>query len=521
MTNSEIESIENHDACADQCGTEYDAHKGGYKITVRVKVPKASRQLDSILELAQAAGGHIGGIVPQTPEEGFKIHDIMLIVKDSSHGEELVEQIKKLSDVQVVAASDRTFLMHLGGKITVSPKRPIRNLDDLSMIYTPGVARVCKAISLDPSKARTLTIKGNTVAVFTDGSRILALGNIGPEAGLPVMEGKAALFKRFGDVDAFPIAVDGNIDPLINVIKHFYPQFDASAKDVQEKLRAELLIMVARAVAPNFGAINLEDIASPRCYEVEDRLHKELPIPVMHDDQHGTAIVVAAATKNAAKLTRKRLATMKVVVCGVGAAGMACAEMILALGVKNLIGYNVNGPLHKGRTDLTPQERWLADHSNPRNFTGTIEEALKGADMFLGLSAAGAIKAEWLSKMKKNAICFALANPVPEVLPKDAKPYVAVMATGGSNYPNQINNALVFPGVFRGALDSQISDITYEMQLEAAHALAAVVTKDELDFDKIIPSVFEQKAHDAVAEAIRRVAKRNSVGRFKVDANKK
>jgi malate dehydrogenase (oxaloacetate-decarboxylating) len=477
----------NANTCSD------DGQKSGYQVTIRLRVPKSMQLLDGIMELVEAAGGTIGGVVPvknvDESERGINVRDIMFTAADSDHGEQVVNEIKRLSNVEVIAVSDRTFLMHLGGKIKVEPSRQIRTMDDLSMIYTPGVARVCKAIEADPSKARNLTIKGKTVAVITDGSRILGLGNIGPLAGLPVMEGKAALFKHFGNVDAFPI-------PL-------------ATQDTEE------LIRTIKLISPVFGAINLEDIASPRCYEVEERLKKELNIPVFHDDQHGTAIVVAAATKNAARLTRKRLANMKVVVVGVGAAGMACAEMILALGVKNLIGFNRDGAVHRDRTDLTAQEMAFAQKSNPKNFKGSIAEALKGADMVLGLSTGGAIKPEWLAKMKKNAICFALANPVPEVLPKDAKPYVAVMATGGSNYPNQINNALVFPGMFRGALDAQIEDITYEMQLEAAHALADVVSKADLDYDRIIPQVFEEAAHKAVAEAVMRVAKRNGLGKYK------
>jgi malate dehydrogenase (oxaloacetate-decarboxylating) len=477
----------------DQIDADHAAHTGGYKVTVRLQVAKATRLLDDVTDVVEALGGTVGGLVAvrnsDAAARGMNVRDVLIVVKDSEHAEQVITELKKLQNVEVIASSDRTFLVHLGGKISISPSRQIRNLDDLSMVYTPGVARVCMAIQKDPSKARTLTIKGKTVAVITDGSRVLGLGNIGPLASLPVMEGKAALFKRFANVDAFPI-------PL-------------ATQNTEE------IIATIKALAPVFGAINLEDIASPRCYEVEERLKKELDIPVFHDDQHGTAIVVAAGVKNAAKLTRKRMSTMKVVVCGVGAAGMACAEMLLAMGVKNLIGFNINGAVHRDRTDLTPQERAFAQKSNPKNFKGTIEQALKGADMFLGLAAAGAIKAEWLSKMKKSAICFALANPVPEVTPKEARPYVTVMATGSSRYPNQINNALVFPGIFRGALDAQVTDITYEMQLEAAHALADVLPKSELDFDKIIPSVFEDSAHEAVAEAVRRVAKRNGLGRYK------
>jgi len=464
----------------------------GYKVTVRLQIPKASHLLDEVLERVEAAGGQVGGTatINSAKDSGSacKIRDVMIVTRGSQHAEEIVNEIRKIKDIIVGPVSDDTFLLHIGGKIAVVPLHPVRSIHQLGMVYTPGVSWVCDAIFKDPDKARSLTIKGKTVAVITDGSRVLAMGNIGPLAALPVMEGKSALFKQFGDVDAFPICLNTQ--------------------------NTEEIISACKWIAPVFGAINLEDIASPRCYEVEERLKKELNIPVFHDDQHGTAIAVAAATKNAARLTKKRLSSMKVVTIGVGAAGMACAKMLIAMGVKNLIGFNKDGAVHCGRTDLTEQEKWLAANSNPKGFKGSIEKALKGADMVLGLSVAGAIKAEWLAKMKKNAICFALANPVPEVLPKDAKPYVAVMATGGSNYKNQINNALVFPGIFRGALDAQVSEITYEMQLEAAHALAAVVSKEDLDYDKIIPAVFEPAAHEAVAEAVRRVAKRNGLGRY-------
>lgn len=465
---------------------EHGAHRG-YTVTVRLKYPKAVGLIDKVVNVVEAAGAHLGAIDPVRVENGFALRDVTIHANDTVHGDAVVEQLKHLDGVEVVAASDSTFLMHLKGKITIQPRHQINNRQDLSQAYTPGVARVCMAIHKTPSKAYSLTIKGNSVAVVTDGSRILSLGDIGPVAGLPVMEGKAVLFQKFGGVDAFPL-------PL-------------ATKDTEE------IIRTIKAIAPAFGAINLEDIASPRCYEIEERLRKELDIPVLHDDQDATAIVVLAATLNAAKLTKKKLSKMKVVVCGVGAAGMACCEMLLAAGVKNLIGYNVKGAVYRGRTDLTPQEQWLAEHSNPRNFKGTIQQALKGADMFLGLSVEGAIKAEWLSKMKKNAICFALANPVPEVLPKDAKPYVVVMATGGSNYANQINNALVFPGFFRGALDARIPYFTDEMKMEAAKALAACITDEELDYDYIVPSVFEPRAHQAVAAAVRRVALQQGLAR--------
>jgi malate dehydrogenase (oxaloacetate-decarboxylating) len=301
------------------------------------------------------------------------------------------------------------------------------------------------------------------------------------------MEGKAVLFKRFADVDAFPLPLNTqNIEEIIRTIK---------------------------AIAPSFSAINLEDIASPGCYEIEDRLRDELDIPVFHDDQHATAIVVLAATINAAKLTGKRLRNMKVVVSGVGAAGMACCKLLLAAGVRNLIGYNIDGAVYNGRQGLTTQENWLALNSNPKGFKGSLKEALKGADMFLGLSVAGVIKAEDLKVMRKDPIVFALANPEPEVSPLEAKPYVRVMATGGSDYPNQINNVLVFPGIFRGAIDARVPNITEEMKMEAARALAAVISPAERDADYIIPSVFDPRAHKAVADAVRRVAERTGIAR--------
>lgn len=491
MKDSSELAAECSEQCApgdEECAAEGGTNKSGYKITVRIKVPAGSHVLDNVIDAIDRAEGHLSGVTSHGVDDGFAVRDIMIVSQNRTHAQAVVEQLKSVEHVQVVNVSDRTFLMHLGGKLNITPRRPARNMDDLSMIYTPGVADVCMAIAADPAKARTLTIQGNLVAVVTDGSRILSLGNIGSKAGAPVMEGKCALFNQFADVFAIPVLIrDQTVDAVVETIYQ---------------------------IAPGLGAINLEDIASPRCYEIQEKLQAKLDIPVFHDDQDGTAIVVLAGTINAAKLTKKRLSSMKVVVCGVGAAGMACSKLLLAAGVKNLIGFNVSGPVHRGREGLTAQEQWLAEHSNPKNFSGTLEEALKGADMFLGLSVAGAIKPEWLAAMKKNAICFALANPTPEVSPRDAKPYVTVMATGGSNYPNQINNALVFPGFFRGLLDSQVSRVTGEMKMEAARALAACVERSELDFDKIIPDIFEAKAHAAVAEAVRRVAKRNKLGRY-------
>ena len=458
-----------------------------YSLTIRLKIRRGGVGLHTVLETIAKAGGDTHGIDMPGSDNEFVTRDITVLLRNSEHGDEVVRLIKELPDVEVQHVSDRTFLMHLGGKIDIVPRREIKTRDDLSMVYTPGVARVCKAIAADPSKAFSLTMKGNMVAVISDGSRVLSLGDIGPLAGLPVMEGKAVLFKRFAGVNAFPIVIDVH-DP-------------------------EEIIKVIKAIAPGFSAINLEDIASPGCYIIEDRLRDELDIPVFHDDQHATAIVVLAATINAAKLTKKQLRNLKVVVSGVGAAGMACCKLLLAAGVRNLIGYNINGPIYNGREGLTEQEKWLSENSNPKGFTGSMQEALKGADMFLGLSVAGVIKAEDLAGMRRDPIVFALANPDPEVSPLEAKPYVRVMATGGSDYPNQINNALVFPGIFAGAIEARVPNITDEMKMEAAKALAAVITAAEREEDYIIPSVFDPRAHKAVAQAVIRVAQRTGVAR--------
>lgn len=460
------------------------APSASYAFTVRLKITKiGGRGLSKVISAIADAGGDIGPIHTPKVDDSFVVRDIMISASDADHAAAIEEALRALDHVEVINVSDMTFKMHLGGKLQVTPRTPINGKRDiLSMVYTPGVARVCKAIHEDPAKAYSLTIKGNTVAVVTDGSRVLSLGNIGPFAAMPVMEGKAQLFKEYGKLDAFPLALDTQ-DP-------------------------EELIKVIRAIAPAFGAINLEDIASPGCYMIEDRLKEELAIPVVHDDQHATAIAVMAATLNAVKITKKRMSNLKVVVCGVGAAGMACASMLIAAGVKNLIGFNVSGPVYKGRQGLTEKEEWLAENSNRRLFKGSLQEALKGADMFLGLSVAGAIKPEWLSGMKKNAIVFALANPIPEVLPEEAEKFenVAIIATGGSNYCNQINNGLVFPGFFRGLIDARVRYVTEEMKMAAAKALAAVVSPKVRHEEYILPDLFDQRAHKAIADAVVRVA---------------
>jgi len=363
------------------------------------------------------------------------------------------------------------------------------------MAYTPGVARVCMAIHENPEDVYKLTIKSNTVAIVTDGTAVLGLGDIGPEAALPVMEGKAMLFKEFGYVDAFPICL--------------------ATKDTED------IIRTVKNIAPAFGGINLEDISAPRCFEIETRLKQELGIPVFHDDQHGTAVVVLAALINAVKIVKKEIKDLKVVVTGVGAAGVACSKMIMAAGGKNIIGFDRTGAIHKGRTEgMNYMKQWFAEHTNPSGFKGTLTEALNGADLYMGLSGPGTVQAKDLAKMNRDAIVFAMANPTPEVMPEEAAPYVRIMATGRSDYPNQINNVLCFPGIFRGALDCHASDINEEMKLAAAHAIADVIPPSELSDEYIIPGVFNPVVAEAVAKAVVRAAIDSGVARVAADSEK-
>ena len=474
----------------DTLNTNRGRPSASYGITVRAKLKKSGGVPAKVLTAIAELGGEVEGIYTVSSELTFTVQDIKFDCINVAHSEEIVARLGLLTDVEILHVSDATFLAHLRGKIEVNPKREINTAEDLSRIYTPGVARVCMEIHADPSKAYSLTSKGNMVAIVTDGSRILGLGNIGPQAGLPVMEGKAALFKRFAGVDAFPIVL--------------------GTQDTDE------IVAVIKAISPGFGAVNLEDIASPRCYDIEDRLAKELDIPIFHDDQHGTAIVTVAAAINAAKLVKKRMRNLRVVGVGVGAAGLACAKLLMAAGVRHYVGFNVGGAIHKGRTDLTAQEQWLAENSNPKNFTGTIQEALKDADMFLGLAGAGIIKPEDLAVMRRDPIVFALANPTPEVMPLEAKKFARVVATGGSDYPNQINNALVFPGFFKGLLEARVLRVTDEMKLAAARALASVVSKDELDEDHVIPSIFDVRVAKAVAASVIEEAQKSGLARRSV-----
>ncbi len=458
-----------------------------YSLTLRLKIDNKPGMLGKITSLIGELGGDIGAVDIAGFENECIIRDVTVAVRDEHHGEQIVENLRGLPGINVVHVSDRTFLMHLGGKIRVTNKVPLKTRDDLSMAYTPGVARVCMAINKDKEKVHQLTIKRNSVAVVTDGTAVLGLGDIGPEASLPVMEGKAMLFKEFGKIDAFPIALN--------------------TKDPEEIIKA------VKYIAPVFGGINLEDISAPRCFEIEDRLKKELDIPVFHDDQHGTAVVVLAALLNALKIVKKDIGDLKIVVTGVGAAGVACSKIIMSAGAKNIIGFDRTGAIYKGRENMNFMKEWFAEHTNPTGFKGSLKEALEGADLFLGLSGPGTVEAKDLAKMNRDPIVFAMANPTPEVMPEEAAPYVRIMATGRSDYPNQINNVLCFPGIFRGALDCHAKDINEEMKLAAAEAIASVVSPKELCEDYIIPGCFNPKVAESVAAAVAKAAMRTGVAR--------
>jgi len=380
--------------------------------------------------------------------------------------------------------------MHLGGKIEVKGKMAVKTRDDLSMAYTPGVARVCMAIHEDPEKAYALTIKKNCVAVVTDGTAVLGLGDIGPRAAMPVMEGKALLFKELAGVDAFPLCL--------------------ATKDVNE------IVRIVKAVSPAFGGINLEDISAPRCFTIEERLRKELDIPVFHDDQHGTAVVVLAALLNALKIVKKRMSDISVVFSGAGASAIATAKLLMKVGVRHIIGCDRAGILYKGRREnMNPVKAWFAEHTNPKRLRGEIGDALAGADVFIGLSGPGVVTLKDIKKMARDPIVFAMANPVPEIMPEEAGRHVRVMATGRSDYPNQINNVCGFPGIFRGLLDVRARTFNDEMKIAAAHGIANIVSKSELNPEYITPSVFDKRVVEAVATAVAQAAYETGVARRK------
>ena len=458
-----------------------------YSATLRVLLPDSPGSFARVAKAIGDAGGLLGAIDLVRVEEHEKVRDVTVQAGSSEHLEAIVAAVRAVEGVDVEHVSDRTFLLHLGGKLEVVPRTPLKTRDDLSMAYTPGVARVCQAIVADPDSAWNLTIKKNTVAVVSDGTAVLGLGDIGPEAAMPVMEGKAVLFKEFGEVDAFPLCVP--------------------TKDVDE------IVAFCKALAPTFGGINLEDISAPRCFEIEQRLRNELDIPVFHDDQHGTAIVTLAAVVNALEVVGKRLEDVTIVMTGVGAAGIATADILMHAGARNVIGADQRGAVYRGRVDLSDAKAAFAERSNPDNRQGTADELLAGADVFIGLSAPGAITAAGVRTMAPGAIVFAMANPTPEVAPEELDGLAAVVATGRSDYPNQINNVLAFPGVFRGALDVRASAITEGMKVAASHALATVIAPDELGPEYVIPGVFNRDVAPRVAAAVAEAAERDGVAR--------
>jgi malate dehydrogenase (oxaloacetate-decarboxylating) len=451
-----------------------------YSITVRLVVPAGGTAVSQLTSAVEASGGYVSALdVTASGIDKLRI-DVTCAARDTDHADEIVEALRKVEGVDVHKVSDRTFLMHLGGTIEMASKHPIRNRDDLSMVYTPGVARVCLAIAANKSDARRLTVKRNSVAVVTDGSAVLGLGNLGPEAALPVMEGKAALLKRFAGIDAWPLCLD--------------------TQDVHE------IVRTVQIVAPVFAGINLEDISAPRCFEVEARLRELLDIPVFHDDQHGTAIVVLAALTNALRVVDKSLAEARIVMSGAGAAGSAIVRLLIRAGAQDVVVADVSGVIHRGRTDLDDSLQWIAEHTNRLSVEGSLKEALHGADVFVGVSAPNIVTEAEVEAMAEKAIVFALANPEPEIDPAIARRYAAVVATGRSDYPNQINNVLAFPGVFRGLLDASATTIDDSMLVAAAHAIASTVHSDELNANYIIPSVFHEEVHKAVAAAVRGAA---------------
>ena len=450
----------------------------GYGITIRVEGSPDANPVALATTVITGAGATITALdVVESLLEKVVI-DITCDTIDAEHAEQITAAISLNSELTVRKVSDRTFLLHLGGKIEIASKVPLKTRDDLSRAYTPGVARICQAIVADPSDARRLTIKRNTVAVVTDGSAVLGLGNIGPAAALPVMEGKAALFKRFADVDAWPVCLD--------------------TQDVDEIVRTVQLI------APVYGGINLEDISAPRCFEVEARLRELLDIPVFHDDQHGTAIVVLAALRNALKLVKKDLKSVKIVLSGVGAAGNAISRLLTLDGASNIIGFNINGVIHHEMQSDDLMQQWFIKNSNPDNFKGSISEAMVGADIFIGVSAPNVLTESDIASMTKGSIVFALANPDPEIDPVIARKYATVVATGRSDQPNQINNVLAFPGIFRGLLDANAHKISDKMLLAAAEAISECVSPEQLNTSFIVPSVFDPNVVKAVAAAVKK-----------------
>jgi len=447
-----------------------------YSLRMRVRIDNRPGALGELATAVGAAGGNIVALAGFEARARKLEEDLVVNCRDEAHQQAVIEAVRACRGVELLECEDRTFAMHAGGKIEVAPVVEVNDNEALAMAYTPGVARVCTAIAQDPRLSHALTIRRNTVAIVSDGTAVLGLGDIGATAAMPVMEGKAMLFKGFAGVDAFPICVD--VDD------------------------ADQLVELVERLAPTFGGINLEDIAAPRCFEVEERLKASLDIPVFHDDQHGTAVVVLAALENALKLTGRKMGDLRVVIAGVGAAGVAIGKILLTAGVAEVVGVDRIGAIWEGRDDLNVAKQWFAEHTNAGRKTGSLAEVMAGADVFVGVSGPGLVTAADLRRMAPDPFVFAMANPEPEIRPEEADGLATVIATGRSDYPNQINNVLAFPGIFRGALDAHAHSITEGMKLAAARAIAAAVSDDELDAEKIVPSVFDRSVAPAVAEAV-------------------
>jgi malate dehydrogenase (oxaloacetate-decarboxylating) len=459
-----------------------------YSITIRAELSSQPGTLGRVTTAIGAEGGDIDAIDLVRVTRGRVVRDITVAAHGEVHGQAIARRLEMVEGVQILHVTDRTFLAHLGGKIAVTGRVPVKTRDDLSMVYTPGVGRVCLAIHDQPAKQWALTAKRHLVAVVTDGSAVLGLGNLGPAAAQPVMEGKCLLFKEFGGLDAFPICLaTQNPDEIVSIVK---------------------------AIAPVFGGINLEDISAPRCFDIEERLRQALDIPVLHDDQHGTAVVVLAALTNALKLTGKSLEDARIVLVGVGAAGTAITRMLVQAGARRVVACDLDGAIYSGRSvGMDPIKLGLAGITNPQREHGSVHEVLRGADVFIGVSGPGAISARDVAAMASDPIVFALANPEPEVSPEEIAGRAAVIATGRSDYPNQINNSLAFPGIFRGALEVEAGEINESMKLAAATAIAHLIGPDELNAEYIVPSMFDRRVAEAVAQATREAARASGVAR--------
>ncbi|MFZ6017933.1 MAG: malic enzyme-like NAD(P)-binding protein [Nitrospirota bacterium] len=459
-----------------------------YSVTLRLEIINQVGMFGKIGTAIGEVGGDIGAVDIVRVGKGVIVRDITVNARDEAHEKDIVDAVRKIEGVRVIHVSDRTFLLHHGGKIEIHNRVPVKNRDDLSRVYTPGVARVCMAIYHDKERAYRFTIKRNSVAIVTDGSAVLGLGDIGPEAAMPVMEGKAMLFKEFANIDAFPISL--------------------STTDTEE------IIKTIKYISPAFGGINLEDISSPRCFEIEERLKQELDIPVFHDDQHGTAVVILAALINAVKVVGKQLEKLKIIISGAGAAGTTCCKILKEVGIIDIVVCDREGAIYKDRkVHMNPVKIWLSENTNPRMIKGSLSDAMDGMDVFIGVSAPNLITVDDIKRMASDPIVFVLANPEPEIAPDDASPHVRVLATGRSDYPNQINNMLCFPGLFRGLLDSRARTVNEEIKLAAARAIASIVDKKELSEDYIVPSIFDRRVVTTVAAGVSDAAYRSGVAR--------